>query len=269
MTTEEAKLILAVHRGVDDPCDDERLDEALDLVRKDPALREWYLYERRCIAVFDEKLKGVLDPPADLKERILDEFPAAAGKKRSHRTTLYALAAVVVLSLAASYFWTQRPYVSGGRSLAAYQQDMNTYLDRFFVLDYQDEKVSNVKSWLKTRAGVDHFAVPAAFADHPSLGCELITWHDRKTFLICFEVDGDIYHLFLLPGGSDLKSPAGDLAAFPMDAKWAWRTWRSGDDLYYCCVLGKQKDFDAFLEPTGDHWAPTAARGMGGWRRSL
>lgn len=248
VTEEQAKLILSVHRSGDSDPDDSLVTDALALVATDSDLRVWYEREQQCIAALDAKF-GEIAPPANLRARILETAPPTARSQRwTRRHTILAAAALLVISLVGSALWLERPFTSGVASRAAYQQDMATFLDRFFLLDYESDKIEDVTGWLARERGIKNFAVPQSLAAHPSLGCEVIPWNGRLTYLICFDVDGELYHLFLLPGGTDLAAPAGESKRFPVDPKWATASWSDGNDLYFCCSLEDPDRFRRILD---------------------
>lgn len=251
MTVDEAKLILSVHRQFSPAPEDAEIARALELVASDKELREWYEQEQECITALDAKLSEIA-PPAELRATLLGLPKIARGRERwFRRRSVHAIAAVVLLSLVGSFFWINRPYASGGKTLAAFGQDMTTYLDRFFLLDYQSDKVSDVTAWLQKEHGVEGFAIPASLAKYPSLGCEVIGWQDRNAFLICFDVEGELVHLFLLQDGASLESPNGDRDQFPIETKWASTSWNRGNDLYFSCSLAEAEIFKNALGEAG------------------
>ena len=242
MNPEEAKLYLAASRRSDRRGADERAAKAWDCLGRDGDLANWFDREQECIEALDDKL-GQIVPPSSLRSQIFASCGEPhSGRRIRRRPAVLAVAAVLLLSLVGVVLWMNRPVASGEESLAAYRSDMAAFLDRFFVLDYQGDKVSDVTSWLSRKHGLDHFAVPASLAAHPSLGCEVIDWQGKESFLICFDVDGEVVHLFLLPGGKTLDSKA--LRPVPefeaIDGKWAACTWLEGEDLYFCCTLAPE-----------------------------
>lgn len=249
MTEQEAKLILSASREFDADPDDRTLAAALEHVDASPELRRWYTREQECIRALDAKL-GEVAPPSDLRTRILATHQGnhRSARRWSRRRAVLGTAAILLLSLLGGYLWVNRPFEGGGRTAGAYERDMTTFLDRFFLLDYESEKVSDVKEWIADRHGIETFRIPPALSAYPSLGCEVIHWQSRVSFLICFDVEGVVYHLLLLPGGMDLESPAGDRGAHALDPKWATARWNEGNDLYFCCALESQAPFQRVLK---------------------
>jgi len=237
---EDAKLLLSVHRASDPHSDDELLVLALGLAEQDAELRDWWEGEQARIAALDAKFRE-LTPPPGLRSRILASCqPAAPAPRRSRRRLVLGVAALLLLSLLGGALWLNRPFTSGGTSLAAYRKDMTTFLDRFFLLDYESETVSDVTAWLERTQGIKDFVIPKSLGGNPSLGCEVISWHGRKAYLVCFDVQGELVHLFLLPGGAELEARPGEAAPVPVDSKWSHATWTEGNDLYFCCTLGDE-----------------------------
>ena len=241
LTRDSAKLILSSYRAGDQ---DPFFEETLALLESDDELQAWFEREQARCSALSAKI-AELEPPPGLRETILAGAKVSRRPQRGwwNRRSALAAAAVLLLSMLGTWMWLKRPYTSGDYTVDAYGRDMTTYLSRFFLLDYENEKVAEVKGWLAKNHQVEGFEVPPALVRHPSLGCEVISWHDLKAYLICFDVNGEVVHLFYLPHGSKLQGvPEEDAPRFAQIGKdWASVSWAKGDDLYFLTTLGPEE----------------------------
>lgn len=241
MDREKARFLLTAYRTGGGDKDDPVFAEALAAVREDVELEEWFSQQQAFSRVLSGKLQEIA-VPAEVKAKILAGSSASAGRGRPWRWWL-SLAASVVISGLLVFWWFNRFVPTGPETMAAYRVDMGQYLSHVFFLDYESENVSDVRRWLKDRHDVTDYTIPESLDKYASLGCEVIRWHDLTAYLICFDVKGELVHLFLLPDGSHLPDSVSigktDLAR--VSGKWSTASWVEGDDLYLVSTLGSEE----------------------------
>src|SRR5436309_3482944 len=99
MNRAEAKTILLLYRTEADAADPQ-VAEALALVKQDPDLARWFADYRATQNVIRAKFREIPVPPA-LKEQIISERAANAGKKQREKRMILVAVAAIVIALAA------------------------------------------------------------------------------------------------------------------------------------------------------------------------
>ena len=240
--TPDARFVLAAYRPGSEDSEDPEFQEALKLLETDQELRNWYDEQLLLAAALSAKLKEIPIPP-QLRADILAGAKVSSGTfgtKKRRWPKILALAASIVITGATVFLWSNRFVPSGPDTFAAYDQDMRSYLERFFLLDYQSENLQEVKNWLASKHGYSGYTVPETLAGFPSLGCEVIEWHGKKASLICFDVDGELVHLFSMPDGETLPgAPTNPMpSAIAQVGEWCTTSWVEGGKLYLVASLG-------------------------------
>lgn len=239
MTKDDAKLILQCCRDPGQALDDPLVAEALALAQHDPDLRAWWEAERALDAALSRRLKQTT-VPSDLATRIITARRRHRPLRRS-ATVYLALAAMFILLGLLFAIFIPRKTPAGGEPLAAFRQDMSEFLRVFPKLDLETDKLSEVRAWLAQKPWLANPAIPNGLQKFPSIGCREVVWRDQRAALVCFMVDGEVIHLFLLPASSfpnanirpqDAAQPAGIFST---------SVWRSGDTLCLAMTKGDAK----------------------------
>ena len=247
MTAEDAKFILASYRPLSGDADDQHFQEALAVMEENSELKEWFEQEMELSSALTEKL-GEIEVPVELRADILAgarvsaETVSKVNLPKRRWPKVLAIAACLAITGAGIFLWKNHWSPSGPETMVAYRQDMGAYMDRVFLLDYQSKNLGDVKAWLASKHGFTNYTVPAALAGRPSVGCEVIEWHGRKAYLICFDVDGELVHLFTMPDGIDLEGcPPDATPLFAQVDQWATSSWREDDRLCLVTTEGDEK----------------------------
>ena len=242
MTPDDTRFVLAAYRPGTEDESDPRFQDALKQLENDPALKTWFDEQEALSASLSEKLKEI-PIPSRLRSDILAGAKASSGnfpRKKRIWPRILAVAACLAIAGVSVFMWTNRFVPSGPQTLTAFNQDMRAYLEGFFLLDYQSEDLDDVQKWLATKQGYSDFKVPETLAGFTSLGCEVIDWHGKQAYLICFDVDGELVHLFSVPDGAALPdAPTNTLPiAIAQSGEWSTTEWVENDELYFVATLG-------------------------------
>jgi hypothetical protein len=127
--------------------------------------------------------------------------------------------------------------------------DMGNYLSRFFVLEMQSDNVEEIRSYLSTKHGFTDFKVPETLSKYPGIGCQMIDWHDHEVALICFVVDEEVVHLFMMDAKAFEDRPDSLIPAFEQVKDWATYTWTEEPRTYLVSTLGDQDYLTRVLKP--------------------
>ena len=231
MNREEAKLVLAACRPNGADANDPRMAEALALVQRDAELRAWFEAEQAADKAIAAKLK-VAPLPDDLLARIHGGTrQRIAGKPRRPSLTLAMAASFALLGLIAVLWLNRTPAASPG-SFAAYRTDMAQFLREFPKLDITTDRLPEVREWLARQHPLMPAQIPRGMERFPTIGCRTIEWQGKKLALVCFMVEGEVVHLFVMPRTA---FPDAALSPTPMLARVgpeSTASWSSGDNLY-------------------------------------
>jgi hypothetical protein len=232
MNSREAKFILEACRSADLDASDSNIAEALEAMRSDPELAEWFAASRQFDRAVIAKLKAV-PVPAGLAERI------RAGKSltgdasgRSSRRRWLALAASLAILAGLSSLRLIRSYSA---TFASFREDMAEFMDEGWdhTFDLSDGEFSNIRGWLESRAEPIKIDVPLTLAASRTYGCKTIAWHGTTATLICFvpEKARTVVHILVVDRSALTNDPGGE-PVLARVADWNSAIWSRGDKVY-------------------------------------
>ena len=231
MNHEEAKAILSAYRPDGSDATDPRLAEALALAGRDPELRAWFEAEQAADIIIAAKLKAA-PLPDDLLERVRAGTRARiAGKPRRPPLVLAMAASFALLGLIAALWLNRAPSAPPG-SFAAYRTDMAQFLRTFPKLDLATDRLPEVREWLRRQHPLTQANLPKAMEQFPSIGCRTVEWRGKKLALVCFMVEGQVVHLFVMPR---TEFPDANVGLTPQLAKAGPQntaSWADAENLY-------------------------------------
>lgn len=218
MDTLQAKQILAAYPVGKKDVDDAQFREALALVDKDEALREWLMQEQAFDEAFAEKLAS-FSPPERLKERILSDHTLFSKRlseidNRSYRNILgnkwlqpFAIAACFIAITFIGFNLIKAPNSPIG---------INDFIAGVVEYDaYANLKEFEPGDWFlvaetleKNNTPVLH-SVPVKFQNTEVAGCLSFKHKDHPVSLLCIKKGEDkFYHLYIIDlEGADKFKP--------------------------------------------------------------
>jgi len=231
MNSEEAKFLLHTRSlELGDP-EDLRMAEALEQTRRDPELLAWFNQQRALDAALHDKLQHVR-VPAGLVEKILAGREARIEPRRNRHLMPLALAASIVFLISLAVFVVGRSNPPTTR-FAAMQAEMALFLREFPKLDLATDRLPEVREWLARQHSLTQGSLPKALERFPGIGCRTVEWEGRKLALVCFMVEGQVVHLFVIPRSA---FPDAALSSTPVLAKVGPQntaSWSNRDNLYF------------------------------------
>jgi hypothetical protein len=228
---EEAKILLSACRPNGADGNDLRLAEALALVQRDAELRAWFEAEQAADKAIAAKLKTV-PLPDDLLERVRSGTQARlADRSRRPSFTLAMAASLALLGLVAALWLNRPPSVMPG-SFAAYRVDMAQFLREFPKLDITTDRLPEVRAWLTQQHPLTRANIPPEFQRFPSIGCRTVEWEGKKLALVCFMVEGQVVHLFVMPRSAFPDAPLNPTPLFAKVGQQNTAGWSNGENLY-------------------------------------
>lgn len=120
------------------------------------------------------------------------------GYRWRRRVALAMAASLALLGLIAA-LWFHRPPAASPGSFAAYRADMARFLEEFPRLDIATDRHAEVRAWMQQRHPLTKANLPKALEHFPSIGCRTVDWQGKQLALVCFMVEGQVVHLFVIP----------------------------------------------------------------------
>ena len=198
MNREEAKYLLHAYRVGGQDASDPQFREALELLKQDPELAQWFAEDQAIHRRLADKFSK-LPVPGDLKTQLLATRkimqPVPWWKKPMRLAAAAAAIALLVCSLAVWFSVAGREKFADFRSFAATMAA--TKMER---LDFTSQDPREVKQWLANRGDTPaDFVIPAGLNGRPSIGCCVMNWHGQKVSMVCFEMENrKVAHLFVV-----------------------------------------------------------------------
>ncbi len=237
MNRDEAKYILcAYHLGGQDS-DDPQFREALEMLKRDLVLAEWFEREQLLDTRLSEKFRSFPVPP-DLKAQLLAarkvvSFPV--WWKRPAWITAAAACAALLATLVR--LLTSSPSEKQFVEFRSFAADAAAKLDH---LDLSSRDLAEVRQWLQNRSAPSDFTLPTSLNGSPSLGCRMFEWKGQKVSLVCFELENrHVVHLFVMDRAVLRDVPAGGVPQFAVMSGITTASW-SNDKCVY--VLASHSD---------------------------
>ena len=228
MNIEEAKLILAAYRpGTADDADP-HFAEALKLVRTDAELAAWFKAEQAADAALRAKLKST-PLPDDLLANIQSGLQERLnGRPRRNPFPLALAASIVVLGLLAGLLVFRPDPKAVPGSFAAFREDMSQQLQTMPSLDFNTDRLVEVREWLAKQPLGGEVELPEALTKFPSLGCRTMDWNGHKAALVCFMIEGEVLHVLVMPKG-DLPDAPNEAMVYAKVNGRNTATWTRGN----------------------------------------
>jgi hypothetical protein len=256
MNTEEAKAILQSYRPHLDDANDPIFKEALLFAENDKEVRSWLEREQSFDNIFAQKLQGI-EPPANLKEKILSNLPSSTADTESEIFTNFtkviwwrqpltwsvAACFIALFTLGVVLLRPREQIIQAQPAMEALVQAVNEHSRTVSKLDYQNNDVVALQDFLMTNNSPAPQSLPANLQNLNGIGCLSFTWQGHQLGLICFQGD-KIYHLYVteqkgIPG---LKSPK-----YHQFNDQSSATWTNDDQLYILTTEGEPKDLASLL----------------------
>lgn len=197
MNREEAKYLLSAYRVGGQDAGDPQFLEALEMLKVDPELADWFAREQALDRNVAEKFASSPVPP-DLKSRLLAGRKIVAlprwWLKPAWLATAAACAVLALILATFSHRSFSKPRFGEFRSyVGAVAGDKTEHLE------LMSQDLTAVRGWLNNRNAPDSFVIPAGLNGRPSMGCRVLDWSGSKVSFVCFELgNNQMVHLFVV-----------------------------------------------------------------------
>ncbi len=195
MNNDEAKFILQGYRPDGADAGDEAFRTALEQVRHDPALRDWFAREQAFDAAVSAKLNEV-PAPAGLREAIL----AGGRVSQADSTQARWWRSPAVLAAAASIALV----LGGAAALWPKQAVASTGLAGYVLTDAAHEEnhmgghgTETLEAMLSDPANRLSRGLPISFEVLRKGGCRTVIYEGREVLEVCFNRKGVWFHAYI------------------------------------------------------------------------
>lgn len=200
MNNEEAKFLLQAYRPNGRDAQDPQFLEALEQVKRDPGLEQWFREQQAYDRAISEKVRAV-PVPASLKADILagrKTFQPTSWWTRRSMVTALAACLVALLSLIAVLMLS-----SDRLEFARFRADMVEYIQNAEQdpesLRLTPSDVTGIQSWIAENADQLQVEVPPALSEGSGVGCSVVDWNGESVVLACFRLEGGkVAHLLVI-----------------------------------------------------------------------
>lgn len=256
MDKHEAEMLLSACRPDGQDAEDTAMNTALELMRDDPALAQWFAESQ----AFDTAIAGHLASvpvPDSLKEDIL--AGARAARRRSFwRSGWTWLAAAAAVALA---FFVSPPVprhsnkdlassntgIKPVATLGEYRSDVGAAFASMSVGGFKP--TIGVGSMAEVAHFVEEHHSPIGNAQHPGglatvkpLACRVIDWRGQKVSIICVGRDGLEAHVFVVDRHAISPAKDVDVKAVATASGYPVAAWE--DDQHAYVMVGNTKTTD-------------------------
>jgi hypothetical protein len=244
MNTQQAKELLILCRPGTRDYQDPDVRTALDMALVDSELRSW-LDRQSDFHVKTRQAIRRIQPPGDLKARILAGRLPEAKIIWWKRPELMALAAALVLLCGLLVFWMP----SAGRDKFA---DYHARMAKTALRDYRMNMVANdtaqIRSFLADHGHPANYQMPDRLGKLPGAGCALLRWNDHPVSLVCLrQPNQDLLWLFVAKVDSFKNLPATSKPEFRQTGKLATATWNRQGLTYILAGIGDKNLIEKYL----------------------
>lgn len=254
MTRDEAKRILLLYRpdSVEPP--DPEMEGALNLLKRDAELREWFEAHCATQSAIRNALRTI-SPPAALKEQILSERPKAAATPAWRRpSNVLLIASLLALLIVSGVWWQRQSGVTEELSYDAYRGRMVRTALRLYGMELETNSTPVIRAYLGQQHARADFALPSGLAEASPTGCGVLSWQGNSVSMVCFHSGrtlkpGEKTDLFLFVMKSDAAIGAPDQPApkFAEENRMLTASWREGDLVYLLATEGDEEFLRKFL----------------------
>ena len=239
MNKEKIKFLLqAGHPRMEDR-QDVVYAEAEREAASDPQLRQWVDRQQALTDAVRDKLEEI-PVPEDLRGRILAGGSLSVKTRQMNRRQWVAMAAGLALILGAILWQVLRIHPESNADFTGMRHDMTEFLSGIFTLELSSRQLDKLQAFLAEEYQFVDYQVPDGLASHPGVGCRMIDWQGRQIALICFNVEGELVHLMVLPRDQLPDAPAaGDMVRGVVN-EWSTASWIDERNVYLVSTRGSE-----------------------------
>ncbi|EEF62524.1 hypothetical protein [Pedosphaera parvula] len=246
MESAEAREILRLYRPGSTDATDPKVAEALELVRRDPELEQWF--EQHC-AVYQAvqgKLKEI-PVPANLKRDILLNAPKAS-RILPFRNPPLILLAMAAIAMAIGICWTLL-VPKYQNTFPGFRDKMARTAQRGYNMSMLSTNLTEIREYLRNNHANADYALTKTMEKLPGEGCSILHWHGKQVSMVCLKTLGK-KDLFLFVANRDNlpNLPLPGKIQFSRVHKLMTASWISGGEVYVLASPGDETELRQYLD---------------------
>jgi len=255
MNRHEAQLLLTTFRPGDQETEDAAMRSALEFMRDDPELAQWFADSQALDNAIAGRLASV-PVPASLKADIL------AGARISRRKSFWrsgwtwlAVAAAIVVMVFANLSLPHRNGVevvaihtkAPVATLGEYRSDVGAAFASMNATGFKPtlgvSSMADVAHYVSTQSSpLGNPEKPGGLASVKPLACRVIEWRGQKVSIICVGRDGLEAHVFVVDRKAIKDGADVDIKAIAKASDYPVAAWE--DDQHAYVMVGNTKTTD-------------------------
>lgn len=220
----------------------QELEEARSFLKSHPVLIEVDLMPSDVRSRISKALEGSAAKPAPAGQQILGPWQIRSQFAWAACLVLL-LGAISVLSSSLIEGQAKKEYnhlLAQQHPEDAFRMEVGRLVAGRFSLDERSDSTTHLVSWLGDQ-GITGIQVPSEMPDDNVLGCAQFDAPFGKIGVVCFDVEGEVVHMFMTCARDvGLQSPMAP-SRFKLNEREALQ-WSDGDNLYL--MIPDQKDAD-------------------------
>jgi hypothetical protein len=228
MTRLEAQRILALYRPGSTDAQDPEIAAALDQVRQDPELQQWFEQHCRFQEAMRRKFREIPAP-----DRVQDLLLAQRKMVRPQvwwRSPVWLSAAAAVVLLAGLTALWLMPDVPD--RFADFRARMVRGALREYRMDVRTNDLTLVRQHMAQGGAPADFVIPPGLAQVQLAGGGLLRWRGKPVSMVCFErANKRMLYLFVLPRTAIQDPPPATPQLVPVN-KLVTVSWAAGGNTY-------------------------------------
>ncbi len=246
MNRDEAKYILRSYHLNGQDAEDRQFQEALDMLKHDPGLGDWFAQEQ----VIDKKLSEAFRTfavPPDLTDNLLAARKIVPQRAWwQHPAWISVAAASLALLGVLAVLLSRAPEKRQFAEFRSYIVETATKLDH---LDIQTGDLDRIREWLSAHGAPENFAIPAKLNGKSRVGCRVFAWNGQRISLVCFEIENEkVAHLFVMDRSVLTNLPDGGVPHFQTTGDGiATASWSDAERVYIMALEQGEQDLKRLL----------------------
>jgi hypothetical protein len=243
VNSREAKNILAAHRPGRDSGHDAEIAEALEQVRRDPTLQQWWRQQQAFHSAMEQGFEQI-PVPAGLRAQITARTKIIPLSLWQRPTTWAAAAALVLLLGLSALLW--KPGTPEG-SFQTFRSRMVRTVQRQYRMDMESADFARIRNFLDTNNAPADFVLPPNLAQLPPMGAGVLSFQGSRVSMVCLNSGAQGTLFLFIADGSGVKQPPTAAREFSRISKLETVSWTAGGKVYVLAGPGPREALQRYF----------------------